>query len=513
MPVNSTHSQYDENSPKWKRLRDVLAGEDAVKKAMTDYVPMLSGQDPLEYQAYLGRGLFYAATSRTLDGLSGMISRKDPTVKKPGNVLDDFLLDVDMLGNPLADYAKTALDEVISVGRGGTLVDWNDEENRPVWSWYDAETILNWRMIRIAGKMRLGLVVLAEQIEQEKAISTTDGTTDDFTTTVVSQIRVLRLVPAGEAYQYQVEVWQQVKKGAEKAEWVLSDQMTPVRRGLALADIPFTLHGPSMSSSDVERSPLEDIATANLNHFALDVDYKHGLFFTSHPTPIVAGIDKDTELKVGSTTAWVSDNVNFKASYMEASGSGLGQYVTAFDRIERIMAILGARMLEQQKAGVETAQAMQLRQGGEGSVLAAIAHSLSQSLTHALKWAVWWQGTDETPETIDDETVSIQLNTEFEPWTMDSASMQAMVAAWQGRAISRDTLFWNLQRGGIIPPGRTLEEEQAKIDAEAPVLTGTPLDLGEDNPTGNQPLDKPPIMPKADQNTPGPKGGNPSSKA
>ena len=33
MPVNTTHSDYDSNLPAWLRVRDVLAGEDAVSGA------------------------------------------------------------------------------------------------------------------------------------------------------------------------------------------------------------------------------------------------------------------------------------------------------------------------------------------------------------------------------------------------------------------------------------------------------------------------------------------------
>ena len=35
--------------------------------------------------------------------------------------------DVDMLGTSLFDYAKNVVTEVISVGRAGTLVDWEGE--------------------------------------------------------------------------------------------------------------------------------------------------------------------------------------------------------------------------------------------------------------------------------------------------------------------------------------------------------------------------------------------------
>ena len=48
-----------------------------------------------------------------------------------------------MLGTPLVSYAKNVVNEVISVGRAGTLIDWEDEvENRVYASLYAAENIL-----------------------------------------------------------------------------------------------------------------------------------------------------------------------------------------------------------------------------------------------------------------------------------------------------------------------------------------------------------------------------------
>ena len=42
-----------------------------------------------------------------------------------------FLRDADLMGTPLASYAKNIVTEVLAVGRVGSLVDWEaDGENR-----------------------------------------------------------------------------------------------------------------------------------------------------------------------------------------------------------------------------------------------------------------------------------------------------------------------------------------------------------------------------------------------
>jgi hypothetical protein len=41
-----------------------------------------------------------------------------------GRALEEFVNDVDMLGKSLFGYTKSVINEVIGVGRAGTLIDW-----------------------------------------------------------------------------------------------------------------------------------------------------------------------------------------------------------------------------------------------------------------------------------------------------------------------------------------------------------------------------------------------------
>mgnify|MGYP006404978979 FL=1 len=63
--------------------------------------------------------------------------------------------------------------------------------------------------------------------------------------------------------------------------------------------------------------------------------------------------------------------------------------------------------------------------------------------------------------------MSFSLNKDFFDTRLDSKEAQVLVAAWQAGALSHDTLFWNLQQGEWIEPGRTLPEEQQLINAGA----------------------------------------------
>lgn len=51
---------------------------------------------------------------------------------------------------------------------------------------------------------------------------------------------------------------------------------------------------------------------------------------------------------------------------------------------------------------------------------------------------------------------------------MSAPEIQALVAAWQSGAISRDTLLHKFRTGEILPPARTNEQEIELIQKEPP---------------------------------------------
>ena len=283
MPVNSTHSEYDAHLPAWLRARDVIAGEDAVKTGGVRYLPRLDSQNDEEYAGYKERAAFFNATARTAEGYVGLIFRRPPFIKTAeagglGGALSEFVNDADMLGTPLVSYAKNVVSEVISVGRAGTLIDWEgDVENRVYASLYSAESILNWRVERINGRNITTMIALLERgvRNAERGMKGDDPFVDE----AVEQIRVLKLLPGEKVADSKkqphsciVEIWQREEKKTrrDKQEWKLVETRIPLRLGKPLPLLPFVFHGPRHSQSTVEKLPLADIIAVNLDHYRLD---------------------------------------------------------------------------------------------------------------------------------------------------------------------------------------------------------------------------------------------------
>lgn len=465
MPVDTVHPDYKAFAPKVRRMRDVMAGQDAVHDAGTDYLPKLQDQTADEYAAYVKRATWFGATSRTAEALHGLVFRKPSTIEQTG--LDDILADVTMTGRPFDSFAPEVLDEVMTTGRAGVLVDFPSVVEapssigaaqtsgvRPFASLYTFESILNWRTERIANRMMLTLMVLAETYEERA---------DEFTAEEKSQIRVLRLDGV-----YVQEVWREGASG-----WEIKESTTPLMNGRPMPFIPFVLCGAQDVGPEVTKPPLLDMADLNLSHYRTTADLEHGAHFTGLPMLMLSGVNLDDgeEVRLGSQKAVVAPDPSAKGAFIEFTGQGLGSLEKLIDRKEQQMAALGASMLTPQRKAVESAQTHEMRSGQETSMLADIANTVSRALTIALEWLRDWSGAS--------GDVRVQLNTDYVVSAMTAQDLTALVAAWQSGAISRATFFWNLQQGEMVPDGKTVEEETAEIDAEGPPLGMTEPEGGD----------------------------------
>ena len=95
MPVQTTHPLYGKRKRQWQTVRDCVEGEDAIKSKNETYLPRALGLDQRQYDAYKQRARWVNYTGRTLDGLHGLIFRRDPVIQasdefKSSGILNDI---------------------------------------------------------------------------------------------------------------------------------------------------------------------------------------------------------------------------------------------------------------------------------------------------------------------------------------------------------------------------------------------------------------------------------------
>lgn len=476
MGVEAKHETYKELEDQWGRCRDCSLGSDAVKAKGAKYLPLLdSHKDNYDkYKEYVMRAMFYNATGRTIAGLSGGIFQKTPTVDYNSDELKLQAKDITLADEAIDSFALNTTKEFLVTGRYGVLVDMSDEETtipRPYWLGYKSEDIVNWRFTRYGGDQELSFVVLKECVDRADP-------KDEFETKRSERYRVLRLGTGTYTQQIYEEDTSQ-PSGSEK-KFIGGSITTPNRKGKPLDYIPFVLPGVIISP------PLIDLVDVNLAHYRGSADLKHGLHFTALPTPWVSGQgDTNKPLKIGSGTAWALD-VNGRAGMLEFSGRGLGAIRTDLQDMQRMMATLGARLLEEAPHYAETALSVSMRHSSDYATLRTLAQMVEGQLSRALQIHAWWLGNEKLHTQI---PVKVELNKVFYDQSITADQLRALLLALQGNAISYKTFYERLAYTGWTREG---------IDAEAELLEmkNQPPDAGKPTPTPGVPGTSKPGAPK-----------------
>lgn len=501
-PGFAQNPEYSVSLLLWTKCRDSAAGQDRIHARRETYLPMLSGMDKADYASYLLRAMFFNAMGRTLSGLVGMVMRKPFALEYPSAAESD-LDTIGVADEPLKDMITRTLQAQLMVGRIGHLVDAanvkegeSDGDLEPYVSEYEAESIWNWHEERINGVLKLSLVVLHETYEEL--------TGPKHAIAVLERFRVLRLGidPAvtelesdvrdengnvlarkgsyalnegftesdlDDPFYYQ-ETWVYARdaKGETTDEIVLESVIVPkMSAGRLLTEIPFQFTNVASAEPSPEKPPLLDMVNVGLSHYLNSADLEWGRHWTCLPTPWVAGGDPEKAPRIGSSVAWVMPDADAKVGMLEFTGAGLGHLKDGMEHKEKLMAMLGSRLLADDKPGVEAAAAIKLRMSGDSAVLSTIAAHCSSSWVKILEWV--WEWTN-----IGEAKIKVELNTDFNPARLGPQDLAVLMAGLQGGTIDFPTWFYNLEKGDILPPGMTLEEFTAGVEAGIPGAPSAP---------------------------------------
>lgn len=479
MSVKTKHKDYLAREQQWKRCRDASAGRDAIYDAGERYLAKLPDQSQPDYDAYRGRATFFNATWRTISGLQGMMFRQPPEIKISDEI-KPYMNDITLSGVPTQIFMLKLTEEILTVGRVGIMVDYPQVENvasmtladaitanlRPMMKQYVTESILNWDVANINNAVVLSQVRLQECV---KIYS------NEFTFTEKTVYRVLDLVkvPSGPdgtetRVVYRVRMFEiKTENGIE--EDVCYSTVFPMINNDFLSYIPFYFISTDDVDPDVDIPPLMDLVDMNISHYKTTADYEHGCHFTGLPTPVISGYtpeNSDAKFGIGSMTAWVFPRVDAKAFYLEFTGQGLASLEKNIAAKEQRMAVLGARMLEAQPTGTESADTAGIHRSGEQSTLASIAQAASIGFTLALRTFCSFAGTKDVTE------VSADINRDFFPPIIDALTLTALIAGWQNGAYGYESLFNMLKQNEIVPLEKTVEEEIASMKLHPPLIPG-----------------------------------------
>ncbi len=465
--ITTPREEYTDLLEDVSRNRDAVAGERQVKSKTIEYLPPLAsmtcGFDDLEngkqqiryhnglspegrksYAKYLSLAYFYGATGRTVDGLNGLIFSKDPVKELPTQV--EYLdTNADGKQSSLRKIAQNATNEAFISPQSAFLVDFPKVEAqmsvaqmeasnaRPKILHYPFDSIINWYYESVNNELKLSLVILKECVDVR----------DGYEINKEMQYRVLELIDG---------VYHQGLYDSEGEPIV--DLSPVIVNGERSNEIPFFF----IRVGAEKKSVINDLVDANLNHYRFFADYAAKEHASAFPVFYETGVQgDDMNVMIGPGAKWSSmiDTAQFGVLQTQSDGGSMRTYLSD---MEQRMAALGAEMLKPRVSGAESAEAKSLDQVAQNSTTANVANNVSEALTKAINFCSRWLGGE--------DGAIYQLNTDYNPTGMSAQDLTALVAAWQGGAISYETFYTNLQKGEIASPDVTPEEEQARITIE-----------------------------------------------
>ena len=417
------------------------------------------------YHTYKDRAHYFNGVAPTVDGLSGAIFQKAPTVTVPDRIAP-YMPDITLANESLEQFALRTVREILTTGRIFLLANMSDgDPARPYVRLYAAEDAISWRTAAVDGAEVLTRVILREH-------AATPDPKDEFVDVVSEQYRALELVDG--AYQCRVFTKAPASHLADREQWIPSVPIIPLRRGVPLSFIPGVFINASSLTPEIKRSPMLDLSDVNRSHYMSSAELENLLWYVGSPTPWASsfqgGGDGKKTLRIGSATAWILGD-NGRAGLLEMTGQGAAAIRENMAEKRRQMVALGAKLLEDSPRSAETATSVSQRNAASQANLKTITQTAEAGLSMGLQWLGWWTGPEAKPS---DVPAAIELSKDFYALRMSADELKSLVTSWQSDGISFDTLHYNLQRGDLMRPGVSADDERAAIARQAePRTAGT----------------------------------------
>jgi len=376
MAVNTKNTISTEVEADLEMILSLWGGTRVMRDAGVTYLPQEPGEEKEAYNNRKARTTLTNIFKKTVNTFAGRIF-EDPVTVTEADQFNEFLENVDLESRDFHRFSHDLTRFAIRDGLRFILVDapvaedvkTKADENkagiRPYFVEVDRRQVLGWKT-EVSGSDRI--------FSQFRFMEKAEVIEDEFTTTVIDQIRVIE--------PNRVRLFR--KDGA--GNWQLHQEIP--------TSIDFVPVVPVFSDRQgfmKAQPPLLDIAWLNVEHWQKSSDQSNILHVARVPILHWAGYKaayndegKETELIVGPNTLAKSPNENARLEYVEHSGAAIGAGRQDLIDIEDRMVALGAEFTTPQHSGTVTATEKAINESGDISELSAFAQNLKDSLTVAM---------------------------------------------------------------------------------------------------------------------------------
>lgn len=438
----------------WDVISPLMGGTMAMRAAGKSLLPQYPAEDDQSYKERLRLSTLLPAYSETVGNMTSRVFAEPLQVGD--DVPEDIVAmtkDIDCAGNDLNSWAVTFFSEGMSHGLCHAFVDHQRADDlktkadekaagvRPYVVLVKPEQVLGWRS---KGGV-LTMIRYREMVEEE------DG---EFGAKCVEQIRVL-----------EPGAWRIYRREDKGGEFTLYDEgITNLKR------VPWVTFYTGRTGFMTAKPPLLELAHLNVKHWQSQSDQDNILHVIRVPILVRIGVQMQfteqgvpvpPEFKVG-TGSLTDLPANGDLKYVEHTGQAVEAGRSALKDLIDEMRMAGAKLLTPYKSATKTATQAEEEAAQELSPLARMAHHFADCLAQLLQFMADYRSLGEGG--------SVEMRGNFDVDYMPEVSLPTLVSMANAGMISKETLFTEMQRRGVISDEYDWEEEQAKIEAQGPAL-------------------------------------------
>ena len=449
---------------RWKRNRDFVEGEAAVKKAGEKYLPKARVDDSqAEYEAHKQRTGFFPASYKIVQGWNGLIFRK-AAKRNIASARVQLLSNVVTRDNRSMDaVSQFVTKETMITNFTVSLTDHPSRDQFP-------ETM------SVAQELRLGYRPYEALYVGESILEVTQGIIDE-TRVGFTHLRFLendrtrvRQCLINDAGFYEVRIHDQVEGG----DFVETSRVVPTLDGKPLTEIPATVINTDDSIVPTA-SMIQHVVDLNLQHYINEGSLAAAIHLTSAPIAITTGYTPEIDPATNKPK-----EVNFPiapgAHWMFAAAGGTGEnqvdtkwftydpkgqelVTNKLRDLKDALSAIGHSILAPEKPAPEAAETQLIRRAAENAMLADFTNKVGAQIEKVWqRFALW--ADPKNP------SLTYELNVDFLPQVMDAQRGTFLSTLVEKRQLSQQTFHEALEEGEIMPHGFDPKQEAARIEQE-----------------------------------------------
>lgn len=476
---NYTCEAYREMAYDWEVVEDLSKGARHLRKLGGKYLPVEPAEDRVkDYPVRLSRALLFNAFERTLNGLVGMVFRKEPKLgadvpeiirgresAEGKSKLEGWAENIDLQGAAWTVFAKEVFTDAMKLGHAFIYVDMPPklpEEatradelaagHRPYWVSYKASQALNWR-----SEMETRVV----ELSNGESILVPTGRR------ILQQITFEECgyEPVGQYGEKEVKRYRVLSPGF----WELyretktengTDYILDAAGESSLSEIPVAVVYGRKTGYLTSKPPLLDLAEINIGHYQKYSDYSEGLRMCI-PQLCFKGLDPNKTIEVIGHNSFHVVRPEGDVWFAEPTGAGLNPQRQDLLDLEAQMARLGLAIMSPNGPSPEkTATEIFANHVETDSDLATAARSLKDGGEQSLKFTVQYVD----PKATSGGSVE---GLEIDQLTLTDQEMQVYSGMQAAGQLSMQTFWEILGRAGRLPENFDWKVEQPRVQAEA----------------------------------------------